>query len=1659
MKKRLISLLLAFSMVISLLPVGAFAETPTTAPAVQECQGLTFSGGKPNSQNTDKTKGWTYDGTTLTILDGFRLSGDSTLRVTCNVVNQGTIAGGIFTGEVTLPAGHDAVISGGVFGSLDYMEYNTKPGTFRAKITGGVFTNTTARQIIDSGSKTYTISTKTSFVINTTNQTAFNKITVVTDASNRCGYAISLGTMEIKNINGQDTQAYCTEHSLTYQLEDATYREYSLTIPADHVYSEDITLNEDVVLSIVDGYPKQSNGGQKDVTIGDGWDFVASTDTAHPENGVLTLYQTEVELDPATPVKCKTVIQNSTTSMYMTNIKSGTFDGPVELQTGLVTDGTFNNTVTLTSRNNCYINGGTYNGAVTVKAGSLNGGLYKSTVELTSAYSEIHNGAFAQTVTNNGGKILGGAFAGSVVGKYYAGIFAQEPDHSQFASADYHVWTLTTGSETYVFNSLLTLSSGTPLYVVGGRKPGSSSEIYYPYGYYSLTSGTLKYVNQKEYYQIGNYEACYFDVDNAGQIVRFNNYDPSSYRTYKYKFEITDDATVSLDSRIIPLEIEADGYPVGTAGGTTAKSGDGWSFTPSTTGIPADGTLTLTGSNMELGSTPVKCKVALKGASSSSYASIASGTFQNTVTLEQYATLKNGTYNGAVSFKSPTTSITNGTFNAEVKTDYRQFDNETPKISGGAFNDAVDFPQGVYISGGTFEAPVTTDNGFSCISGGIFKNTVTVSKGYVSGGIFAGTVTLKESDGRYGGLYQELPNETLDDGSEATTLIWTLTTSGDDSYTFNDILTLSADSRLYLAAPSASYNYEFYITDSDLKYANQTKISDNTTITADGTPCGSIAAYTNRHEFALTRSATVLLQSALDPLVIDETGYPVGTNGGTKAYTGEGWSYARYAAYGPDAAKGLLTLSSGTFDAINSDQPALCDVKVNADVTLSSGSFAGTVTCYGILDGGTFSRKVNVEFPNGTVLRDYPTIKSGTFTETSEVTVDSIYTYIKSGTFNGTVTNKGNIKGGMFYGTVTNKYHIKGGEFYGTVTNDAHAAGEYSAVIETGEFHGHVINGDSIQDGTFTGEVTNSGTIRNGTFGGTVTNNNTVNGGTFNGEVLNGAIGTLKGGTFTGSVTNNGRIVGSDSTYTGPVTNRGTIESGTFEGSVKNYGTLMGGTFSGEVQNNADPEDTTHSGIICFSTEDGVYAPPLFTETSTVTNTGIAKIQDGTFLGTVKGVVEGGVYVQKPTSEKPISRMTYRYQDSEGNGKTGALTINYEIKDAAYVVNSDTTHVFVTLTNLASPLENINGETFSETACGLRTWALHRKLPKNAEPIILNKATSLAAGDLIVNLPGGESRKVPYDGQRHEATIELVSDALDYLLDDPYGYETVKTEDGGRTLKIYYKYFDGSGIKDTAPTEIGTYEVLYRGHSTYYGNGRVFEITENIHKVTVTDGFIVKVEHPGAVGTDDTTGDDTTEDPISTATVRYGDTVTVTIDASKFPSGMVFDRWETTPVDLPLAPTDGESYKTVTFTMPAEDVTLRAVPCTVEEKAASGGSSPLGTAALVVVGGAAAGVLVWQGYELGTELYLHSVLPSGVAIPETRGQLAVVLWQAAGSPAPAAPLAPDAADTQKAMAWVVEHALLEDKTGNFDPREPVNKTEVIRAWNQLNKQGLAQQAK
>lgn len=121
--------------------------------------------------------------------------------------------------------------------------------------------------------------------------------------------------------------------------------------------------------------------------------------------------------------------------------------------------------------------------------------------------------------------------------------------------------------------------------------------------------------------------------------------------------------------------------------------------------------------------------------------------------------------------------------------------------------------------------------------------------------------------------------------------------------------------------------------------------------------------------------------------------------------------------------------------------------------------------------------------------------------------------------------------------------------------------------------------------------------------------------------------------------------------------------------------------------------------------------------------------------------------------------------------------------------------------------------------------------------------------------------------------------------------------------------------------------------------------------------------------------------------------------------------------------------------------------------------SPLQTVAIV------AGTTAWfagsavMGYEAVTYSILADLLPTGTPIPRTREQLAVLLWSTAGKPEPAAPAVySDVAepDTAKAARWAVEAGLLPDMgEGVFTPGKRVTKVQVIRAWNQLKKLGLA----
>ena len=114
-----------------------------------------------------------------------------------------------------------------------------------------------------------------------------------------------------------------------------------------------------------------------------------------------------------------------------------------------------------------------------------------------------------------------------------------------------------------------------------------------------------------------------------------------------------------------------------------------------------------------------------------------------------------------------------------------------------------------------------------------------------------------------------------------------------------------------------------------------------------------------------------------------------------------------------------------------------------------------------------------------------------------------------------------------------------------------------------------------------------------------------------------------------------------------------------------------------------------------------------------------------------------------------------------------------------------------------------------------------------------------------------------------------------------------------------------------------------------------------------------------------------------------------------------------------------------------------------DEPVTDGGDGSGFGAVLAVAGG---GI-----YELATRAILKDLLPEGTAIPATRGELALLLWQNAGRPEPAAlPAFADTADTEtaKAAQWCTEQGLLTAEDGAFHPEQKVTKYRVIRVWKQ-----------
>ena len=250
------------------------------------------------------------------------------------------------------------------------------------------------------------------------------------------------------------------------------------------------------------------------------------------------------------------------------------------------------------------------------------------------------------------------------------------------------------------------------------------------------------------------------------------------------------------------------------------------------------------------------------------------------------------------------------------------------------------------------------------------------------------------------------------------------------------------------------------------------------------------------------------------------------------------------------------------------------------------------------------------------------------------------------------------------------------------------------------------------------------------------------------------------------------------------------------------------------------------------------------------------------------------------------------------------------------------------------------------------------------------------------------------------------------------------TEPGDYIVKV-----DVKETENTAPANQVT------GHQIKWS----YNVPQKEEKVTYTLsllGGIAKVN-----------GKDTTINDHGDITIEKDATVEVTFDKSILSDAQTFDQWTIKPASV-LNAVDPKA-ETITFTMPGENVIIEAMTkdASIEEE-----PNILGTTLIIGTAAAGTAVLAYQTYQLGTEFYLICALPTGTAIPTNRGELAELVWNNAGKPEPAAVLNANATETDKAIAWAVENDLLKAAKNNgetYEATNPVSRTEVIKAWNQV----------
>jgi len=410
-----------------------------------------------------------------------------------------------------------------------------------------------------------------------------------------------------------------------------------------------------------------------------------------------------------------------------------------------------------------------------------------------------------------------------------------------------------------------------------------------------------------------------------------------------------------------------------------------------------------------------------------------------------------------------------------------------------------------------------------------------------------------------------------------------------------------------------------------------------------------------------------------------------------------------------------------------------------------------------------------------------------------------------------------------------------------------------------------------------------------------------------------------------------------------------------------------------------------------------------------------------TYNGTA--VTDAGITVALTNQPAPLTFTLT--PDAEGAGKTLTATLNNGATDTATYTVSEYEHAKVTIEGLGTDLKQGESKDFTVKVD-----------PKDD------------SGNAIIDF-GDKNSEIQYkDGEDWKP---MPSGGLEIDLSKTHDFRITPKNDGSQTLTATVKQNDNeldkveqtyTVAKKDEPTTPGGGENPGGGSTGDSGNTKPTpKPDEKPDRKIKIDGGIVEVN-----------GKEVKPDEDGNITVKKGDEITVTVDKSKISDAQVFDQWVIKP-DSVLNEVDPKSEK-ISFTMPAEDVTIEAM--TRDASIEDNGPGILGTGALIATGVVGSAALLYQGHMLGTELYLRYLLPHGAVIPQNRAELAVLLWQDAENPEPVSTtLYSDISDEdsaiQQAARWAVENDLMEqldadEHPDHFDPFVPVTFSDSIRAW-------------